>query len=135
MINVEWVQHRSGVHRMFPSSAPVNDSEGNALVTSYAVHRPDGNWSLMLVNRDETGAHAVRVSFDDSKGKRSFSGPVTLVTFGSEQYVWKPDGPKSYADPDGPPIASVTTGSPQATFTLPKASVTVLRGKIGEVAP
>jgi hypothetical protein len=135
MINIEWVQHRSGVHRMFPSSAAIRDSEGNALVTSYAVHRPDGNWSLMLVNRDESSSHAVQVAFDDSKGKRSFTGPVTMVTFGSEQYVWKPDGPKSYADPDGPPIASVTKGSPQATFTLPKASVTVLRGKIEELAP
>jgi hypothetical protein len=29
-----------------------------------------------------------------------------MVTFGSEQYVWKPDGAKSYADPDGPPVAA-----------------------------
>jgi hypothetical protein len=124
MINVEWVQHRSGVHQMFPSSTGTED------VTSYAVHRPDGNWSLMLVNRDETNPHAVRVAFDDSKSKRAFTGPVTMVTFGSEQYVWKADGPKSYADPDGPPVASVIPGGPQAIFTLPKASVTVLRGKI-----
>jgi hypothetical protein len=41
--------------------------------------------------------------------------------------VWKPDGAKSYADPDGPPVARVTQGS---QFTLPKASVTVVRGKI-----
>src|SRR5579864_5047201 len=90
MINIEWVQHRSGVHRMFPSSVAIKDSEGNALVTSYAVHRPDGNWSLMLVNRDETCSHAVRVVFEDAKRKReaSFSEPVTVVTFGSEQYVW-----------------------------------------------
>ena len=80
-------------------------------MTSYAVHRPDGNWSLMLVNRNETEPHTVRVAFDDSKAKRAFAGPVTMVTFGSEQYVWKPDGAKSYADPDGPPVASVIQGS------------------------
>jgi hypothetical protein len=93
MINVEWVQHRSGVHRMFPSSAAIKDS-GNMLVTSYAVHRPDRNWSLMLVNRDEMNSHAVRVVFDDSKGKRSFTGPVTMVTFGSDQYVLEARGPE-----------------------------------------
>lgn len=124
MINIEWVQHRSGAHRMFPSSTGIED------VTSYAVHRPDGNWSLMLVNRSETDPHTVRVVFSDSKAKRSFAGPVTMVTFGSEQYVWKAAGAKSYADPDGPPAATVIQGSPQATFTLPKASVTVLRGRI-----
>ena len=131
MINLEWVQHRAGLHQMFPSSIDVKDAEGNLLVTSYAVHRPDGNWSLMLVNRDETNQHTVRVVFEDSKNKRDtlFSGPVTLVTFGSEQYVWINDGPNSHPDPDNPPVATVLSGAPP-TFTLPKASITVLRGKV-----
>ncbi len=134
MINLEWAAHRSGVHRMFPASTGIKDGQGNMLVTSYAVHRPDGNWSLMLVNRDESSPHAVRVAFEDSKSKRSvfFSGPVRLVTFGSEQYVWKNDGPNSHADPDGPPVGMTIAGGPQATFTLPKASITVLRGKVGD---
>ena len=132
MINQEWVQHRSGVHYMFPSSTDIKDSEGNVLVTSYAVQRPDGNWSIMLVNRDESTAHTVRVQFDNSKTKQgvSFSGPVTLVTFGSEQYVWIDDGPNSHPDPDHQPVATMLTAAPQTTFTLPKASITVLRGKV-----
>jgi hypothetical protein len=133
MINLEWVQHRAGVHQMFPSSIDVKDGGGNALITSYAVHRPDGNWSLMLVNRDEDNGHTIRVVFENFSKKpstSSFGGPVTVATFGSEQYVWINDGPNSHADPDGPPLASVTTGGPQTVFTLPKASVTVLRGKL-----
>ena len=132
MINVEWVQHRSGVHHMFPSSTGIKDGAGNVLVTSYAVRRPDGNWSLMLVNRDEAAAHTVRVAFADAAGKRSgsFSGPVTFVTFGAEQYVWKNDGENSRADPDGPPVASTIPGGSGTTFTLPKASITVLRGRV-----
>jgi hypothetical protein len=134
MINLEWAAHRSGVHQMFPASTGIKDGQGNMLVTSYAVHRPDGNWSLMLVNRDESSPHAVHVAFEDSKSKRSvfFSGPVRLVTFGSEQYVWKNDGPNSHADPDGPPVGMTIAGGPQATFTVPKASITVLRGKVGD---
>jgi hypothetical protein len=132
LINLEWVQHHSGVHRMFPSSANIKDGEGNVLVTSYAVHRPDGNWSLMLVNRDQTHPHTVRVLFEDSASQRtaSFSDPVTQVSFGSEQYVWKDEDANSYADPDGPPVGATVPGGPQATFTLPKASVTVLRGRV-----
>lgn len=132
MINLEWVAHRSGVHQMFPSSIDLKDRDGNLLITSYAVHRPDGNWSLMLVNRDESNPHTVRVAFDDSMSKRtrSFSGPVTFVTFGTEQYVWKDDGANSHADPDGPPSSATITGNAQATFTLPKASITVLRGRV-----
>jgi hypothetical protein len=131
MINREWVQHRAGVHHMYPSSVEIKDADGNALVTSYAVRRPDGNWSMMLVNRDETNPHTVRVQFEDSRGKQSyFSGLVTLVTFGSEQYVWINDGPNSHPDPDHPPVASTVEAGSQTTFTLPKASITVLRGKV-----
>jgi len=132
MLNLEWVQHRAGVHHMFPSSTDIKDAEGNVLVTSYAVRRPDGDWSLMLVNRDEINPHTVRVQFDDSRNKQSasFSGPVTLVTFGSEQYVWINDGPNSHPDPDNPPVASTVSAGSQTTFTLPKASITVLRGKV-----
>jgi len=132
MINLEWVQHHSGIHRMFASSSDVKDGDGNELVTSYTVHRPDGMWSLMLVNRDESNPHTIRVVLSDTKAKRDagFAGPVALTTFGSEQYVWINDGPNSHADPDGPPISRTLNADQQMTFTLPKASVTVLRGKV-----
>jgi hypothetical protein len=132
MINLEWVQHRSGLHRMFASSSDIKDEAGNVLVTTYSVLRPDGNWSVMLVNRDENNAHAVRVVFADSTSNReaSFSGPVTFVTFGSEQYVWINDGPNSHPDPDHPPVATALSATPETVFTLPKASVSVLRGKV-----
>ena len=130
MINREWVQHSSGIHRMFPSSADIKDGDGNALVTSYAVLRPDGNWSLMLVNRDENSQHAVRAEFVNGGRELSFGGDVKVATFGSEQYVWINDGPNSHADPDGPIVARSLTANSQTTFILPKASITVLRGKV-----
>ena len=70
--------------------------------------------------------------FENSSNKKhgSFSGPVHLVTFGSEQYVWINDGTNSHADPDGPPVGTVIESDSQTTFVLPKASITVLRGKI-----
>lgn len=130
MINQEWAAHRSGVHKMYRSVIEVKDPEGNELVTSYAVHRPDGNWSLMLVNRDEGHAHAIRVVFNSAGKSLAFADPVELTTFGSEQYVWHDKGAQSYADPDGPPIGHRVPGGTAATYTLPKASVTVLRGRV-----
>ncbi len=131
MINMEWLQHRSGLHEMFPSSVNLKDSDGNPIVTSYTVHRPDGNWSLMLVNRDESAAHPVQVRFGNTSGKQSaFSGPVSVVSFGSEQYEWKSDGLNSHADPDHPPAGGTVEADAATVFTLPKASITVLRGKV-----
>ncbi|MBO0910567.1 MAG: discoidin domain-containing protein [Acidobacteria bacterium] len=136
MINLEWVEHRAGLHRMFASSGDIKDGEGNTLITSYAVLRPDGNWSLMLVNRDQDTPHSVRIAFSGgaSKPDASFRGPVTWVTFGSEQYVWINDGPNSHADPDGPPVAKKIAAVSGTVFTLPKASITVLRGPVPEIA-
>lgn len=135
MINLEWVQHRSGLHVMFPSSSDVKDADGNLLVTSYAVHRPDGEWSIMLVNRDETNPHTVQVVFDNAQSKirAFFAGPVTLTTWGSEQYVWINDGLNSHADPDHPPVAITLQAKAGSEYTLPKASITVLRGAVAEM--
>src|SRR5437773_10828546 len=116
---------------MIPRSTAVTDAEGKQLVSSYAVRRPDGNWSVTLVNRDSANAHTVRVVFENATRTRTtaFSGPVTFVAFGSEQYVWINDGPNSHPDPDHPPVAALLHGPP-STFTLPKASITVLRGRV-----
>jgi hypothetical protein len=135
MINLEWVQPGSGEHRVFPSSSDVVDSAAHVLVTSYAVLRPDGQWSLMLVNKDQLNAQQVGIWFRDSKGEKDsyFSGPVTVVTFGSEQYQWHSEPTSASggsADPDGPAARLTIQAGANTTFTLPKASVTVLRGAI-----
>lgn len=132
MINKEWVQHRSGIDKMYPSSVDIKDAAGNVLVTAYAVHRPDGFWSLLLINRDQDHPHAVKVVFDDATARRKlfFNGLVTDVTFGSDQYVWINDGVNSHADPDHRPIATTEPGGANTVFILPKASMNVLRGKV-----
>jgi len=129
MINLEWVKHGAGVHQLFPAIADVNDDAGHTLITAYAVKRPDSEWSLMVINKDPSNAHTVKINFEDANKTSHFEGAVNFVTFGSEQYVWHPDGPKSYADPDGPAARSMIQAKNGATFTLPKASVTVLRGR------
>jgi hypothetical protein len=74
----------------------------------------------------------VKIEFADASGKQParFSGAVSMVTFGAEQCVWHPDGPKSHADPDGPPMSSKVNAKKDGMFTIPRASVTVLRGKV-----
>ena len=93
---------------------------------------PEGQWAVMLINKDHDHPHQIRIEFQDSKASRtkSFSGSVTMLTFGSEQYQWHADGKEGHADPDGPPARSKLKAGKNAEFTLPKASVTVLRGKI-----
>jgi hypothetical protein len=130
LINLEWVQHRAGSHKLYPASCDLKVGDGNALITAYAVERPDGLHSLMIVNKDQSNAHEVRIAFENSGAPGSFSGPISYVSFGSQQYMWKSDGPNGHPDPNDPPVAKTLPAGTQ-TVTLPKASVTVLRGKLG----
>ncbi len=49
-INLEWVQPGVGQHIVFPAKGDIDDGAGHALVTAYALKRPDGEWSVMAVN-------------------------------------------------------------------------------------
>ena len=131
MINLEWVKHGSGPHKLFSASTDLKDGTGHVLVTAYPVQRPDGEWSIMVINKDPSNPQTVRLVFDDETGRHNpFSGPVTMTTFGSEQYAWRSEGPQSHPDPNLPPVNITLQAGPGFTLTLPKASISVLRGNI-----
>ena len=132
LINLEWVQPGDGAHRVFPAVSDVHDGAGHVLVTAYAVLRPDGQWSLMVVNKDQENAYEVGISFDDAGKDKAgfFGGPITVTSFGREQYQWHASAKGGSADPDGPAVRSTVTASAGTKFSLPAASVTVIRGKI-----
>ena len=132
LINLEWLQPGSGQHRLFAASGDITDGAGHRLVTAYPVLRPDGNWALLVVNKDQENGYQVAVRFDDPVRHRSggFTGPVSAIVFGKAEYHWRPDVEGGTADPDGPPAAATLNSGPDTTFTLPPASITVLRGKV-----
>lgn len=149
LINLEWVQPSGGEHQVFAAKSNVQDGAGHDLVTAYAVMRPDGQWSVMAVNRDQQNAHRVRIAFNGAAYKQtSFAGPVEVSTFGSGQYQWHPPQTrfmahaeksgertivpttKGWADPDGPIVHTALTAEKNTMYDLPAASVVVIRGKI-----
>jgi F5/8 type C domain-containing protein len=136
MINLEWVKHGSGLYELFPAESDVKDDAGHTLVTVYAAKGTDGEWSLMLINKDQSNAHEVVLKFSsgDTGAAGAFAGKVRIATFGAEQYLWHPDGAKSYAAPDGPLHHAEVEAKPGVAFTLPRASVTVIRGSLGELS-
>jgi hypothetical protein len=149
LINLEWIQPGTAEHQMFPAKGDVDDGAGHALVTAYALKRPDGQWSLLLVNRDQHNAHSVKIGFQDGAAEAHFAGPVEVSTFGQDQYHWHPahtrpaghaeqpgqnfvvEDTKGFADPDGPILHTTQTAGKDTAYDLPAASIVVVRGKIG----
>jgi hypothetical protein len=150
LINLEWVEPGSDTHTMFPAKSDLDDGAGHTLVTAYALKRPDAQWSLLIVNRDQENGHKVHIRFHDSASNTisSFKGDVAVVTFGRAQYKWNPaqtifmahaehdfDSQVQIASggdaaPDGPAVTSKISAQNDTTFDLPPASLTVVRGKI-----
>jgi hypothetical protein len=130
LINVEWLKPGGAPHEIYSAQGDIRDSLGNTLVTAYAVKRPDRQWALLIINKDQENAYKVRVQFhnDEIRSNRSFAGPVDSFTFGPAQYKWDPL--RKVADPDGPVLSSRVNATNGTEFDLPAASIVVLRGNI-----
>jgi hypothetical protein len=135
---------------VFPAAADVDDGAGHSLVTAYAVERPDQQWSVMIVNKDQETSHTVRITFEDrGAGKHAyFAGQVDEVIFGRAQYTWHPayrnfnahlpgeiDTPADIyiggdAGPDGPILTHRISAQEDSQYELPPASIVVVRGKL-----
>ena len=139
VITKEWAQPVDAIHKLYKVASDVKDKDGNILVTAYALERPDGQWSLMLINKDQGNDHSVKVSFSSN---RFFTGNVDRIAFGPAEYQFHPDPVQEggnqrrrfvsgHADPDGPASKStVASNGPETLYNLPKASIIVLRGKL-----
>jgi hypothetical protein len=121
MITRRWVTPGNGVHEMFAASAGYR-------LDAYAVRLPNGEWSVMLVNKD-TENHAVTVRFGSAHAA-AFVGTVTETTYGSAQYAWHARGEASYAAPNDPPLTTQVAAA--ASYVVPAQSITVLRGEVNQ---
>jgi hypothetical protein len=149
LINLEWIQPGGGEHQVYSAKSDIDDGAGRELVTAYALKRPDGEWSLLVVNRDQQNPHRVRIAFRGTADSvAGFAGPVEIATFGSAQYKWNPPRTRfmahaeqaaaptvvaytnGTADPDGPIARSKQNGTKDTLYDLPAASVVVIRGNV-----
>ena len=133
LLTEDWTQPGTDLpQQLYKTQTDLKDRHGLPLVTAYTVHRPDGRWSVLLINKDPKLAHSVTVQFQQT-GRRqpaSFTGAVDLLQYSSAQYVWHPQGAQSYPSPDLPPSHRRVTTS---TFSLPPFSLTVVRGRVSEL--
>jgi hypothetical protein len=150
LINREWVAPGGDENVIFPAKSDIDDGAGHALITAYAVNRPDGQWSVMAVNRDQENAHRVKIKFSEKSSDKdnSFDGAVEISIFGKGQYQWHPGhtryvGHAEYpaepsvtaetfgsADPDGPIVHTRQKVNADTAYEIPATSVVVIRGNI-----
>lgn len=130
LLTQEWAQPSDLPHEVYPAASDIRNSQGQALVTAYAVHRPDGQWALMLINKDPKNSWTVRVRFLNTLTKELalFHGPIDLYQYSSAQYVWHADKSRGRPVKDLPPQHIDMTAAANTSFKLPPFSLTIVRG-------
>ncbi|MGI9036455.1 MAG: discoidin domain-containing protein [Pyrinomonadaceae bacterium] len=126
----EWLES-SGKHQIYVSYASgAKNKAGQSLVDAYAVKRPDGKWSLMLINKDSNNALSVNIRFLKENNKTLFQGKLDAYSFSKTQYQWS----EKLARPtkSNPPEHKVIQADETTQYDLPPYSLTVLRGDITE---
>ena len=123
LINLDWCQPVDAVHEVYTATTTLKGA-----ISAYALKRPDGKWSIMLVNRDPKTNYQASISF----GGSTFTGPTSTYTFGPAQYAWHEKGADGYADPDGPIATATVDASASTVWSIPAGSIVVVAGNLND---
>ena len=126
MITNDWMQPGSGSHEIYR----VNIEPRTSDVTTYAVRRPDRQWSLLAINKNPHRSVRLNVDFKFSKTQPAigFRDKIDIVQFSRAQYEWLDDGVKGHPKRSLPPARFQCDASEPCE--LPPYSLTVVRGRI-----
>ncbi|HEV7703869.1 MAG TPA: hypothetical protein VGO46_06225, partial [Gemmatimonadaceae bacterium] len=97
----------------------------DTLLSAFAVKRPDGKWSVLLVNRDATRSRTVRLRLSGNTDAAAITGLHDEWLFSRAQYRWRPDGENGQPNPDRPPKHRTTRSD---AIVLPPYSLALVRG-------
>ncbi len=123
LLTQEWTLPGNGLHEIFTATC------SNPLVTAFAVHRPDGQWAVLLLNKNPKHACEVRLEFHDAKtgAVYAFGGKRRIAQYSPKQYHWRADGENGRPSRNLPPEVRTVSASNNAPILLPAYSITVVR--------
>lgn len=130
MLAHRWIGDHSKPHMVYPVEVGIDAPDGHPPLTAYALHRPDGLWAILLVNKDPVEGKTVKLRFTGPKKEAVtlLKGPCDLYRFSGAQYRWHADGAKGRPAFSRPPAHIVLPSKAPRSFRLPPWSLTVIRG-------
>ncbi len=130
LMMTEWLQPSGGPHEIYACETKSNIEPGSQGVSAFAVKRPDGKWSIMLINKDPQITWQVGIRFKGRDGTvdTTLGGEADLYQFSARDYKWdaKLQRPTRSRPPEHHRIEDAESGD----LELAPYSLTVLRGSI-----
>jgi hypothetical protein len=132
LLTQEWVQPGDQLHEIYPASSNIRNGNRDEMISAYAVHRPDGLWALMLINRDPKRRFETNLIFRDGSSQTvsTFKGPVDLFQYSRAQYQLNSDPRNPFPIKAEPPEHRVLEKLSSNSLVLPALSMTILRGRV-----
>jgi hypothetical protein len=125
LLTEEWLQSGDTPNALYPASLDCLTADERRYVTAWPVQRPDGRWSVMLINRSATQPFHIVLAFRSSNGKtQTFSGRWQGFQYGAAEYQWVADGPNGHPAIDKAPEQVSGQGG---EIVLPPYSITVVK--------
>jgi hypothetical protein len=131
LLTQEWLMPGDGSHEIYAAGADVRDEDGNELIAAYPVRRPDGLWSLLLINKDSKRSFDVGLAFQTASGIERFKKPFDLYQYSQQQYALGGPPKDPYPVRAQEPMHKVMKSSEKnSRIILPPYSLTIVRGVV-----
>lgn len=114
LLTSEWMNPKGGVHQILPLRLHLPPKQRD-LVSAFALRRPDGTRSLLIINKDPD--HPLRIA-------PPFAGPLQVMTYSGKQYRWRANGKEGHPSLNRGPETAVTP--PKGGIVLPPFSMGVV---------
>jgi hypothetical protein len=100
-----WADSGGGSHSLYATTVEVAGPQDRAgLLSAYALHRPDGRWALLLINRDPRQGWTIETTRQTAPGITvPLEGPWEVWQYSGAQYRWREDGRHGHPDRSDPP--------------------------------
>jgi len=130
LMTQEWLQPGDELHEFYPASSDAKDADGNELVTTYAVRRPDGLWSLLVINKNPEVSFDINLVF---RNGATMKRPIDVYQFSGAQYELggPPKDPYPIRATD-PRHQRFDASAALKKLNLPPYSLTVVRGALSQ---
>lgn len=127
MLTELWAQPADEQLEVYSAGADILNDRRQALVTAYALRRPDRRWALLLINKDPRRPVSVSVRWLNTATHvtTGLRGRVDLYQFSAQQYEWQAAGAQSHTGRSLPP-AHFKLDAPRG-LRLPPFSLSVVQ--------
>jgi len=123
MLSREWLDPQGGVHAAYQVRVRTcHPDEERDLLSAFALKRPDGKWSLLLINKDSVRAASISL-----KPRPLGSHALRLTTYSQKEYQWAANQQNGHPSRNRPPSTEVVTGD--RPVAVPPRSISVLRSE------